>query len=70
MATKKVGAAGRFGPRYGKRSKKKLADIELLQRVKQKCPYCKKPKAKRDSKGIWICRNCGKKFTGDVYYIK
>ena len=68
--TKKVGSSGRFGPRYGARIKKKLADVEEKQRIKQKCPFCKRLSAKKIEKGIWKCKKCGKKFTGDVYYLK
>ncbi len=68
--TKKVGASGRFGSRYGAREKKKLADIEALQRKKQKCPFCKRLTAKKIEKGIWRCKKCLKKFAGDVYYLK
>ena len=68
--TKKVKASGRFGPRYGARPKKILAGIEAKQRKKQRCPFCKRLKAKKIEKGIWKCGKCGKKFTGDVYYLK
>ena len=67
--TKKVRAAGRFGARYGRAVKVKLNTIEEKQRKKQKCPYCGKLGVKRLSKGIWHCRKCGKKFTGDTYYL-
>jgi large subunit ribosomal protein L37Ae len=67
--TKKARAAGRFGARYGKKVRNKLADVEVKQRVKQKCPYCEKLGAKRTSKGIWECSKCGKRFASDVYYL-
>lgn len=66
--TKKVKAAGRFGVRYGQRVRKKIAEIEAIQRKKQICPFCKGV-AKRLSKGIWQCKKCGKKFTGHVYFL-
>ncbi len=66
---KKVGAAGRFGARYGKRVRAKLADVEVKQRVRQKCPLCKKFGVKRTSKGIWECPKCLKRFASDVYYL-
>ena len=68
--TKKARAAGRFGARYGKKVRSKLADVETKQRVKQKCPYCKKLGVKRTSKGIWECKKCGKKFASNVYYLQ
>ena len=67
---KKVKSAGRFGARYGKTIKDKLVKVEVKQRKKQKCPFCKKPKAKRLSKGIWLCKACNKKFASDIYYLK
>ncbi|HTZ42060.1 MAG TPA: 50S ribosomal protein L37ae [Candidatus Omnitrophota bacterium] len=66
---KKVRAAGRFGARYGKKVRNKLADVESKQRLKQKCPYCGKSGVKRTSKGIWECGKCGKRFASDVYYL-
>ena len=69
VKTKKVKAAGRFGARYGRRVRTKIAEIEVVQRKKQNCVFCKGP-AKRLSKGIWECKKCGKKFAGHAYYIK
>jgi large subunit ribosomal protein L37Ae len=66
---KKVRAAGRFGARYGKRVRTKLADVEVKQRVRQKCPFCSRMGVKRVSKGIWKCPKCLKKFASDVYYL-
>jgi large subunit ribosomal protein L37Ae len=66
---KKSRAAGRFGARYGKKVRTKLADVEVKQRVRQKCPLCKKMGVKRTSKGIWHCKKCGKTFASDVYHL-
>ncbi|MBS3143382.1 50S ribosomal protein L37ae [Candidatus Woesearchaeota archaeon] len=70
MATKKVGTTGRFGARYGKTVKKKVADIEAKMKVWHKCPYCNKQKVKREFAGVWKCRNCKAKFTGKAYLPK
>jgi len=67
--TKKVKAAGRFGSRYGRRVRTKIAEIESVQRKKQSCIFCNGV-SKRISKGIWKCKKCGKKFAADTYYIK
>jgi len=67
--TKKVKAAGRFGARYGRRVRVKIADIESNQRKKQICIFCKGT-AKRLSKGIWQCKKCNKKFAGHTYFLK
>jgi large subunit ribosomal protein L37Ae len=71
MARKSVvGSAGRYGPRYGKRIRAKVSDIESLQRKKHVCPSCDLPYVKRQSAGIWVCRKCGAKFAGSSYYPK
>ncbi|MBS3080034.1 50S ribosomal protein L37ae [Candidatus Pacearchaeota archaeon] len=67
--TKKVKSAGRFGPRYGRRVRTKIAEIESLQRKDQKCIFCNGT-AKRISKGIWQCKKCNKKFTSHIYFLK
>ena len=71
MATKskKSRASGRFGARYGKTVRAKLVKVEDKKRKKQKCPFCKKPGAKRLSKGIWECSKCNKKFAGGTFYL-
>jgi large subunit ribosomal protein L37Ae len=67
--SKKSRAAGRFGARYGRSVKTKLANVEDKQRKKQPCPFCGKLGVKRVSKGIWSCPRCGKKFASDTYYL-
>jgi len=67
---KKVKAAGRFGARYGKKVRHKLAAVEEKQRKKQKCPFCGKFGVKRISNGIWSCKKCGKKFASNTFYLK
>ena len=67
--SKKSKSAGRFGARYGKTVKVKLVKVETKQRVKQKCPFCKKLGVKRLSKGIWYCKKCDKKFAHNTYYL-
>ncbi len=67
---KKFGSVKRFGPRYGKRIKDKLAKIEQKQKMPNKCPYCKKMSAERTAAGIWECRKCNAKFAGGAYYLE
>lgn len=69
MATKRVGSAGRFGVRYGKRLRTKIAEVEKRQRKKQKCPYCHRFQVKRLAAGIFHCKKCESKFTGKAYTI-
>jgi len=64
---KKIGAAGRFGAGYGK-VKEKLVAVEKLQRIKQKCPFCR-GRAKRFEKGVWECIKCGKRFASNVFHL-
>jgi large subunit ribosomal protein L37Ae len=72
MATveKKFGSIKRYGARYGRRLKDKIADIEKKSKKLGKCPFCKKLRAKRIAAGIWKCRKCGSKFTGNAYYLE
>ncbi len=68
MKTKKVKAAGRYGVRYGRKVRNKIAGIEFLQRKKQKCIFCGGT-AKRLSKGIWLCKKCKRKFASHTYIL-
>ncbi len=65
--TKKVGAAGRFGPRYGTRVKKRLKAVEQEMRRPHRCPNCGALRLRRVSTAIWQCRRCGAKFAGAAY---
>jgi len=68
--TKKVKAAGKYGAGYGTNVRRKFIAVESKQRKKQICPFCKSPKAKRKSAGIWACQKCGKTFAGHAYYLE
>ena len=65
-----VGTTGRFGSRYGKGVKKKVAEIERIQKQRQLCPECGMKYVKRVSSGIWKCRKCGAKFASSAYVPK
>jgi len=67
MKTKKLGAAAKFGARYGKSVKDNYLSIEKLKHVEWQCPSCMKKSVKRQSAGIWQCTKCGHKFTGKAY---
>lgn len=67
MGLKKLGSAGRFGARYGRKIKKKVAEIERVLHQKHKCPYCARPGVKRVATGIWYCSKCEAKFAGKAY---
>ncbi len=65
--TKKVGASGKFGPRYGKRIKDRWMAINVVQKQSHKCPKCLKPSLEREAAGIWKCSKCGLKLAGKAY---
>jgi len=64
-----TGSTKRFGPRYGRRTKKKFDNIESEQRKKHKCPYCNKLDVRRIAIGIWQCHKCDAKFAGKAYTL-
>lgn len=65
--TKKVGAAARFGPRYGVKIRRQIESLERKQKMKHPCPECGHKAVKRVSSGIWQCRHCDLKFAGGAY---
>jgi len=65
--TKKAGPIARFGPRYGVRIRRRVLDIELVQRQWHTCPRCQAPKVKRSDTGVWRCHRCGLVFAGGAY---
>lgn len=66
--TKKVGIAGKYGPRYGIRIRRRLHDVETEMREKHPCPECNTGVLKRVSTGIYECRKCGVKIASSAYY--
>lgn len=68
-ADKGLGPAKRYGVRYGRTVKFKLAKIEKQQKAPQVCPYCDRPKAKRAFAGVYECKKCGSKFTSRAYIV-
>jgi large subunit ribosomal protein L37Ae len=65
--TKKVGPAGRYGPRYGTKVRKLIVEVERKLRQDYKCPSCGALKVHRVGSSIWQCRRCGVKFAGAAY---
>ncbi|MHB8633237.1 MAG: 50S ribosomal protein L37Ae [Thermoplasmatota archaeon] len=65
--TKKVGSAGRFGPRYGALARRTIATVERVQRQGHVCARCGQPVVRRQHTGIWVCQKCGYKFAGGAY---
>jgi large subunit ribosomal protein L37Ae len=60
----------RYGTRYGATLKRRLNKIENVQRADQRCPRCNRPSAKWKSVGIFECRKCGAKFTGEAWGVR
>ncbi len=68
--TKKVGSAGRFGPRYGVKIRRTVAKIEKEQKKRHVCPRCGHRAVVRVASGIWRCKKCGAVFAGGAYTIE
>lgn len=63
----RTGSAGRFGARYGRVARKRVADIERDMRADHACPECGETEIRRRGTGIWNCRGCGYTFAGGAY---
>jgi len=70
MKTKKISSAGRYGARYGLKLRKRILNVEKIQRKRQPCPYCLRKQVKRVSTGIYYCNKCSSKFSGKAYTMK
>ncbi|MEM5778730.1 MAG: 50S ribosomal protein L37ae [Candidatus Aenigmatarchaeota archaeon] len=68
--TKKVGITGKYGPRYGTKTKKVVLEIEEKRKKEKTCPYCERHALKRIAAGIWYCKKCKIKFAGGAYFPK
>jgi large subunit ribosomal protein L37Ae len=62
-----TGSAGRFGARYGRVARRRVAEIEETMRDKHECPDCGDERVERNGTGIWECGACGYTFTGGAY---
>jgi len=62
-----TGSAGRFGPRYGRFVRKRVAEMEKVSRAFHRCPKCDMMSVKRQGTGIWSCRKCGYTFAGGAF---
>ena len=63
----RVGSAGRYGPRYGRVARKRVAEIEGEMRADHECPECGEERVTRTDTGIWTCESCGHTFTGGTF---
>ncbi|PSP57867.1 50S ribosomal protein L37ae [Halobacteriales archaeon QH_7_66_36] len=67
MAKGKTGSAGRFGARYGRVARRRVAEIEEDTNADHTCPECGEDRVSRQGTGIWACGYCGYKYTGGSY---
>ncbi len=66
---KEVASGKRFGSRYGRRNRDKVALLESQARKDYPCPKCGYTQVSRVAAGIWQCRKCGAKFAGRAYTV-
>jgi len=64
---KRTGSAGRFGARYGRVARKRVAEIESDMHDDHVCPDCGNEAVDRQGTGIWQCERCGYKYAGGTY---
>jgi large subunit ribosomal protein L37Ae len=64
---KVTGSSGRFGCRYGRFIRKRVVEVENVERAAHPCPRCDHASLHRVGTGIWECRKCGFKFAGGAY---
>lgn len=65
--TKKVGIAGKYGPRYGVTIRKRIKEVSKHRQKPSRCPECMHVAVKRESSGIWKCRHCQLVFAAGAY---
>jgi len=63
----RTGSDGRFGARYGRVARRRVADIEADMNDDHVCPDCGATRVDRVGTGIWECGKCGYKHTGGAY---
>jgi len=63
----RTGSAGRFGARYGRVARRRVAEIEGDMNADHVCPDCGEDTVDRKGTGIWECGYCGHKFAGGTY---
>jgi large subunit ribosomal protein L37Ae len=63
----RTGSAGRFGARYGRVARRRVAEIEAEMNEDHTCPECGEARVDRQGTAIWECQACGYEFTGGTY---
>jgi len=49
------------------RIRRRVQEVEIVQRKKHSCPRCLAKSVKRVSSGVWRCRRCGLTFAGGAF---
>ena len=65
--TKKVGAAGKWGVRYGRSIRSRMLAVHAQRHAAHRCPRCRKTALTRLAAGIWSCKKCSTTFAGRAY---
>jgi large subunit ribosomal protein L37Ae len=65
--TKKVGATGWMGPRYGIRIRRRVLEIDRAKIKPSACPRCSTTTLDRVASGIYECRRCGTRYASNAY---
>jgi large subunit ribosomal protein L37Ae len=68
--TKKVGATGWMGPRYGIRIRRRVLEIDRQKIRPSGCPRCSTMTLQRVASGIFECRRCGTRFVSNAYVFE
>ena len=65
--TKKVGATGWMGARYGIRIRRRVLEIDRARARPTACPRCATTTLHRVASGVFECRRCGTRFASNAY---
>jgi large subunit ribosomal protein L37Ae len=68
--TKKVGATGWMGPRYGIRIRRRVLEVDRARSKSAACPRCSTVTLHRVASGIYECRRCGTRFASNAYVFQ
>ena len=68
--TKKVGATGWMGPRYGIRIRRRVLEIDRTRGKAAACPRCSTVTLHRVASGIFECRRCGTRYASNAYVFQ
>ncbi len=68
--TKKVGATGWMGPRYGIRIRRRVLEVDRARSRASACPRCSTVTLQRVASGIYECRRCGTRFASNAYVFQ